>query len=116
MPSPLPLAVSGSSFVDEMRATNLPWVVQRGLFSVLTPLGRLLGYRPEHPYSHSGVKEQLTREEERLLVASRARFARMVATLVVVITTFLFLRCRQRNKTHVSRSPSTWGLFHSPSG
>ena len=100
MPSPLQLAVSGSFFVDEVRATNPPWVIQRGLFSVLAPVGRQLGYRPEHPYSHSGVKEQLTREEERLLVASRARFGRfVVATLVVVITTFLFLRRRRHNKT-----------------
>ena len=55
-PSPLQLAVSGSFFADEFWATRPPWVVQKMLFDGLAPVGKLLGYRPEYPYSHGSTE------------------------------------------------------------
>jgi quercetin dioxygenase-like cupin family protein len=44
MPSLLALAALGPEFADEIRATSLPWAVQRVAFALLGPLARLRGY------------------------------------------------------------------------
>ena len=37
--------------LEFIRATNPPWLLQRMLFAILAPAGRLLGYRPDVPYA-----------------------------------------------------------------
>src|SRR5262245_46627813 len=44
------LAVSFAEYRDVLRATRPPWFVQRMLFALLNPIGRMLGYRPDVPY------------------------------------------------------------------
>ncbi len=48
-PSPLQGAVIAQEFADVIVFTNPPPAVQRVLFAVLAPLGRLLGYRAIYP-------------------------------------------------------------------
>ncbi len=43
LPSPLQLAVSCSFFADEVCSTQPPWAVQKALFVVLAPMGKLAG-------------------------------------------------------------------------
>ncbi len=45
VPNPLQGAVIAQAYSDEFRLANPPWPVQRLLFAVLAPLGRLLGYK-----------------------------------------------------------------------
>lgn len=47
--NPLQLAVTAHWFRDEFRAARPPFALQRPLLAVGAPLGRRLGYRPEHP-------------------------------------------------------------------
>ena len=50
LPSLLQLAVMVPYFGHEIRLVKPSWPVQRMIFGVLAPLGKLLGYRPEYPY------------------------------------------------------------------
>jgi len=49
VPNLLQAAVIAQAFADEFRLARPPWPVQRLLFAILVPLGRLLGYRAEYP-------------------------------------------------------------------
>lgn len=44
------LAVMVPYFGDEIRTPSPPWAVQKAIFAVLAPIGRLLGYRAEYHY------------------------------------------------------------------
>ena len=46
----LQLAVTFGAYRDVIYGTQPPMAVQRMLFAVLVPIGRLLGYRPDVPY------------------------------------------------------------------
>lgn len=48
VPSLLQLAVILREYADEFRASNPPYPVQRVLFGILAPLGRLFGYQPRY--------------------------------------------------------------------
>lgn len=48
VPNLLQLAVILRAYRDEFRASSPPYPVQRVLFAVLAPLGRLLGYRARY--------------------------------------------------------------------
>ena len=48
-PNLLQAAVIAQAYADEFRLARPPWPVQRILFAVLAPLGRLLGYRASYP-------------------------------------------------------------------
>jgi quercetin dioxygenase-like cupin family protein len=50
LPSLWQMAVSVPYFGDEGRLTSPPWVVQRVIFAVLAPIGRLVGYQAQYPY------------------------------------------------------------------
>ena len=50
LPSLWQMAVSVPYFGDEIRLSSPPWAVQRAIFAVLAPIGRLLGYRAQYPY------------------------------------------------------------------
>ena len=47
---PLQMGVTLAEYRDAIRAVRPPWAVQRALFALLAPLGRLLGYRPDVTY------------------------------------------------------------------
>jgi hypothetical protein len=49
IPNLLQAAVIVRSYADEFRLARPPWPVQRLLFTVLAPLGRLLGYSASCP-------------------------------------------------------------------
>lgn len=44
MPSLLTLALLGSAFANEIRATSPPWLVQRAAFALLSPIARRRSY------------------------------------------------------------------------
>jgi quercetin dioxygenase-like cupin family protein len=49
VPNLLQVAVIAHERADEYRLVKPPWPVQRALFAVLAPIGRLLGYRASYP-------------------------------------------------------------------
>jgi quercetin dioxygenase-like cupin family protein len=49
VPNLLQSAVIAQAFADEFRLARPPWPIQRLLFAVLAPLGRLLGYKAKYP-------------------------------------------------------------------
>jgi len=54
LPNLLQLAVTLPAFQNELILAQPPRLVQRVLFGLLAPIGRLLGYRAECPYPSSG--------------------------------------------------------------
>jgi mannose-6-phosphate isomerase-like protein (cupin superfamily) len=50
MPNPLQLAVISQEFADVVQFMNPPPAVQRVLFAIMAPLGRLLGYKAIYPH------------------------------------------------------------------
>ena len=48
--NPFQLAATFAEYQDVIRGTRPPWLVQRILFALLNPIGRMLGYRPSVPY------------------------------------------------------------------
>ncbi len=44
------LAATFAAYADIIRGTRPPWAIQRLLFAVLNPIGRMLGYRPDVTY------------------------------------------------------------------
>ena len=49
VPNLLQLAVIMTEYDDVMRLAKPPWIVQKLLFGVLAPVGRLFGYREWYP-------------------------------------------------------------------
>jgi quercetin dioxygenase-like cupin family protein len=49
--NPLQLAVTFSAYQHDLQATSPPMAVQRILFAVLAPIGRLMGYTRDVPYA-----------------------------------------------------------------
>jgi hypothetical protein len=49
VPNLLQVAVIAREHADEYRLVRPPWPVQRALFAVLAPAGRLLGYMARYP-------------------------------------------------------------------
>jgi quercetin dioxygenase-like cupin family protein len=56
----LQLAVTFAEYRDVIHGMNPPWAVQRVLFAILDPLGRLLGYRADQPYFDQPTPGQLS--------------------------------------------------------
>ena len=48
LPNILQLAVILREYSDEFRASSPPYPIQRILFAILAPIGRLLGYRARY--------------------------------------------------------------------
>jgi quercetin dioxygenase-like cupin family protein len=99
LPSLLQLAVGVPYFGDEIRLTNPPWAIQRALFGLLAPVGRMLGYRPEYPYSHGGSGEPTGREDEQL----SATFGTRGAVVIAMVLAGLFALDLLRRRSHTSR-------------
>jgi hypothetical protein len=85
LPSLLQMAVSVPHFGDEIRLANPPWAVQRALFGLLAPVGRMLGYRAEYPYPYGERGEEpLVSEGKRVSVRSGTRTGAVGVTAIIV--------------------------------
>jgi quercetin dioxygenase-like cupin family protein len=94
VPSLLQVALIAREYGDEFRLASPPWVLQRALFGALAPVGRLLGYRAEYPYSQHGVPQAYPASEEERPSAT-SRMVGVVAALVLAILCVLFLLRRR---------------------
>lgn len=66
VPNLLQLAVMFQAYSNEIRLAKPPFLVQRLLFGLLAPVGKLLGYRARYPrYSGKSESAQQPGEEER---------------------------------------------------
>ena len=81
------MAVMASNFGDAIRIPYPPWTLQKVVFGVLAPIGRMLGYRPEYPSGDEG--------EQPALATFRARGV-VVASVFAVLLALILLRRRQR--------------------
>lgn len=54
VPGFLQLAVIAPTYFDVNHLANPPLPVQKALFGLLRPIGRLLGYKPHYPYPYEG--------------------------------------------------------------
>jgi quercetin dioxygenase-like cupin family protein len=52
LPNPFQLALMMRTYRNELVLAQPPQLVQTLLFGVLAPVGKLLGYKGEHPYPH----------------------------------------------------------------
>jgi mannose-6-phosphate isomerase-like protein (cupin superfamily) len=100
-PSFWQLAVMAPYFEDAIRLPSPPWVVQRALFGLLAPIGRMLGYRPEYPYPY-GEREEATSgpEGEGATMRSgtkRGAFGVLLVTVTLLAVSFLLWRSRHRS-------------------
>jgi hypothetical protein len=94
VPNLLRVALIAREYEDEFRLASPPWAVQRVLFGSLVPIGRLLGYRAEGPYSQHGVPQAYPASEEERPSAT-SRMMGVVAALVLAILCVLFLLRRR---------------------
>lgn len=77
VPNPLQMAVIAQEFADVVQFLNPPPAVQRVLFGILAPLGRLLGYKAIYPH-------HLARPVESVKVFGGARIAQEFVRLNLV--------------------------------
>jgi mannose-6-phosphate isomerase-like protein (cupin superfamily) len=89
-PSFWQLAVMVPYFGDEIRTPNPPWTIQRALFGLLAPVGRMLGYRPEYPYPYGerGEEPSVSEGEQGVSASSGARKG-AVGGMVIIFALFL---------------------------
>src|SRR5829696_8636391 len=94
LPNPLQLAVIVREYENEIYLARPPLFVQRVLFGLLAPIGKLLGYKARYP-AYSGAEEPLAgREGERPSGASGAMRGIIVVGAVVAVVGLLLLRRR----------------------
>ena len=99
LPSLWQIAVTVPYFGDEIRLTNPPWALQRVLFGLLSPVGRMLGYRPEYPYSHGGKEETMIAEDEQVSATFGMRAVVVTAMALAVLFALFLLRRRGHSST-----------------
>jgi hypothetical protein len=87
-PSFWQLAVLVPHFGDEIRMPAPPWQVQKAIFGLLAPIGRMLGYQPEYPYPHGGAREG----EEARPPATKVVIGACIVVAVLLATIALFLK------------------------
>jgi quercetin dioxygenase-like cupin family protein len=97
-PNPFQMAVIAREYEDEIYPARPPLFVQRVLFGMLAPIGKLLGYRARYP-EYSGPEEPPAggREGEGPSAASGAMRWRIVVGAVVAVVALLLLRRRVRS-------------------
>jgi quercetin dioxygenase-like cupin family protein len=99
LPNLFQQAVIAREYEDEVYLTRPPLFVQRALFGLLAPIGKLLGYKARYP-EYSGPEEPLAgggREGEGPSAASGAMRWRIVVGAVVAAVGLLLLRRRVRS-------------------
>ena len=94
VPNLLRVALIAREYEDVFRLASPPWAVQRLLFGSLAPIGILLGYRAEYPYSQHGVSQASPASEEERSSAT-SRMAGVVAGLIFAFLCVLVLLRRR---------------------
>ena len=98
-PNLLRVALIAREYEDEFRLTSPPWAVQRALFGLLAPVGRLLGYRVRYPYPHGVSEKALGTEHERSWLASGARAGKVLIAAIVGLSVLILLgRLRRQSR------------------
>lgn len=98
LPNPLQLAVLVNEHWDEGYLTKPPLLVQKVMFGVLAPVGRLLGYKAHYP-KYSGSEPSSDREADPPSTTKVvARVVAMASTLLLICC-FLLLGWRRRLST-----------------
>lgn len=85
------LAVMAPYFGDEIRLPNPPWALQKAIFGLLAPAGRMLGYRPEY---HYGGRESVTARqgEQHAPTTFGTRGIVVAGVFAVLLVLFLLVR------------------------
>lgn len=100
-PSFWQVAVMAPYFGDAIRLPSPPWAVQRAIFGVLAPIGRMLGYRPEYPYPYGAREEGPSGQEGEGATTSsgtkRGAFGILLVTVALLAVSFLLWRSRHRS-------------------
>jgi len=96
VPDLLRVALIAREYEDEFRLASPPRVVQRALFGLLAPVGRLLGYDARYPYPYGVSEKGLRAEHKRLRLASGAGNV-LIAAVVVLPVLILLGRLRRRS-------------------
>jgi hypothetical protein len=99
VPNLLRVALIAREYEDEFRLASPPWAVQRALFGLLAPVGRLLGYHVRYPYPYGVSEKALGTEHERSWLASGARAGKvLIAAIVGLSVLFLLGRLRRQSR------------------
>lgn len=99
VPNLLQLALIAREYEDEFRLASPPWAVQRALFGLLAPVGKLLGYHVRYPYPYGVSEKALTMEHERPWLASGARVGKvLIASIVGLSVLFLLGWLRRQSR------------------
>jgi quercetin dioxygenase-like cupin family protein len=97
VPNLLRVALIAREYEDEFRLASPPWVLQRALFGLLAPVGRLLGYDAPYPYPYRDSQTAPPGTlEGRMSVGLRARTGRLLAVAVLGLSVLFLLRQRTR--------------------
>jgi Cupin domain len=91
-------AVMAPYFGDEIRMPNPPWNVQKAIFGVLAPIGRMLGYRPEYPYPYGERGEEPFVSEAEQGVPARTGAVGVTVIIVAFLVTMLLWQRRRRSR------------------
>ena len=98
-PNLLRVALIAREYEDEFRLASPPWAVQRALFGLLAPVGRLLGYRVRYPYPHGVSEKALGTEHERSWLASGARAGKVLIAAIAGLSVLILLgRLRRQSR------------------
>ncbi len=99
VPNLLWAALIAREYEDEFRLASPPWAVQRALFGLLAPVGRLLGYHVRYPYPYGDSEKTRGTASERPWLASGATMGRVLsATIVGLSLLFLLGRLRRQSR------------------
>jgi hypothetical protein len=99
VPNLLRAALIAREYQDEFRLASPPWAVQRALFGLLAPVGRLLGYHVQYPYPYGASEKGLGTEHERPWLAPGARVGKsLTAAIVGLSVLFLLGRLRRQSR------------------
>jgi quercetin dioxygenase-like cupin family protein len=97
VPNLLRVALIAREYEDEFRLASPPWAVQRALFGLLAPVGRLLGYQDRYPYPYSEPQTVPPETSEgRKSVRLRAKTGAVLAVAVLGLSVLFLLRQRKR--------------------
>jgi quercetin dioxygenase-like cupin family protein len=99
VPNLLRAALIAREYEDEFRLASPPWAVQRALFGLLAPVGRLLGYHVRYPYPYGVSEKALGTEHERSWLASGARAGKVLIAAIVGLSVLILLgRLRRQSR------------------
>ena len=94
VPNLLRVELIAREYEDEFRLASPPWALQRALFGLLAPVGRLLGYHTRYPYSYGGPQTAAGTSEERSSVGLRTKTGGFLAVAVLGLSVLFLLRRR----------------------